>query len=514
MKYLFSFLFLICLLHVGKAFSQETSMNLDVTISKKHGSFMEGEKVKFISLTHKLTGEDDFGRIYDTFYLTDSKDRTVEITNKMDKFFIFNYSDVQSVWDSYIITNVLHFYEKKGFQDDLRREVSDEATQYLSDLKSYGLEFEDPYLRTYLYSLIYKIAPRRLLDGGRLQHLNLLIKKDCTLNACTFPNGTIVITTGLLASLHSEDELVAVLAHEIAHFVLDHTVINISKAETRQKRAEFWSAFATGVTAVAEGVAAAKHDYYMPGMATLGMAALSTSIAASVIERMGMNYNHEQEYVADQVAFYILIALGYDGNALATVLTRIEQHYIEQHDYRIYFESFSHPMLDDRIKAIGVYQNIIDKKYEQLVSFAITEVAATNYYLGKFTNCLELVRQNIDNNVATSDDYLLAANCLLNLSDNVESNQECRRMIDSAKIVDSSNINCYKVEILLLLRLGEYQSAYRLLEHYYGALAGKMNIENPAMNDVIKEYRFDFVSGEQKWAKKMLCKLKGMMSTN
>ena len=53
------------------------------------------------------------------------------------------------------------------------------------------------------------------------------------------PNGSMVISTGLLCTLDSEDELAAVIACELGHFVLDHQVNNIYRAERRAKRAAF-----------------------------------------------------------------------------------------------------------------------------------------------------------------------------------------------------------------------------------------------------------------------------------
>ena len=97
--------------------------------------------------------------------------------------------------------------------------------------------------------------------------------------------------------------------------MLDHSVQNVIQAQKRQQRAEFWAALATGLTAVAEGVVAATSDYYIPGAATLGVAVLSTNIASAVIDRLGMNYNHQQETDADMMAIEVLRILGYNENA-------------------------------------------------------------------------------------------------------------------------------------------------------------------------------------------------------
>ena len=55
------------------------------------------------------------------------------------------------------------------------------------------------------------------------------------------PNGAMLVSTGLLCTIDSEEELEAIIANEMVHFILDHQVDNVSRAETRAKRAAFWA---------------------------------------------------------------------------------------------------------------------------------------------------------------------------------------------------------------------------------------------------------------------------------
>lgn len=45
-----------------------------------------------------------------------------------------------------------------------------------------------------------------------------IIDKDETVNALAYPGGNIIVLSGLLKEMHSENELVFVLAHELGHF--------------------------------------------------------------------------------------------------------------------------------------------------------------------------------------------------------------------------------------------------------------------------------------------------------
>ena len=130
-------------------------------------------------------------------------------------------SSLQDYWD---VRNLMSLGSLSKLTDlyTIRTNMEEDAMSYISSLGQYGLLFEDPYLESYLYSIISKIAPRHRVDGFPF-NLSLAIVRDDSMNASVFPNGTILLNTGLLANIHTEDELVAVLAHEIGHFASNHS---------------------------------------------------------------------------------------------------------------------------------------------------------------------------------------------------------------------------------------------------------------------------------------------------
>ena len=112
------------------------------------------------------------------------------------------------------------------FQDlyKTRSEMEADANDYVSNLSKFGLIFDDPYLESYLYSFVSKIIPGKRVDGFPYE-LRIIILRDDSMNACVFPNGTMIINTGLLAAIHTEDELVAAHALVFALAELDRIVI-------------------------------------------------------------------------------------------------------------------------------------------------------------------------------------------------------------------------------------------------------------------------------------------------
>lgn len=488
-------------------YAQRYDINLNATALKNIYGFKKGESIKIEGVEHHVT-VNDMGQIDNSYSIIVNNSAT-SITNKVGDAFDFRYHNVQDLWDAEIICNVLTSLRKTGIQNGLRSEMESDALEYINRVKSYRLELNDPYLENYIYSLIAKIAPVNIIDG-RPGNVNLLIQDDPTLNACMFPNGTLVINTGLIAALHTEDELVAVLAHEIAHFVLDHSVQNVNKNIARKKRAEFWAAFATGMTAVAEGVTAANNRYYIPGAATIGVAVIASNIASQVVDRLGMKYNAEQELEADMLAIKVLTILGYDNNALATALSRMQTNLIVERSNMMYFASYTHPSLTERIKKAGEPQGSNrNPMFEKNISFAVTSAARLKFEDRRFRQVLPLVEQNIHNSVATSEDFLLRANCMLALYNDAESNSEVLKMVNKAKEIDSQNINIYKTEILAVLRLESTSKALSLLSDYIERL-GQLRAEIKLIeSDQTWDAMTSFVNSEQNWANRMQVKLKG-----
>ena len=502
-KYAFIVIFILTINSLS-AFELTFDLNLTATMLRSNGVWKKNTQVNIVKFVHD-TNIDEYGRLNEFFYLEDEKGNSVDINSKVDDCFGFKYNNVQQLWDANIVTKVLYQLKKKGFQYELRREMEDDALKYIHEVKSSGLELNDPFLNTYVYSLIARIAPVQLIDG-RPGSVNIIIQQNPSINACCFPNGTIVLNTGLLALLHSEDELVAILAHEIAHFILDHAVQNVNAAISRQKRAAFWGKLATGLTAVAEGVVASRNEYYVPGAATIGMAVLSTSIAKQVVDRLGMQYNHEQEQEADRLAIEVLEILGYDKNALATALNRINEEKIKDMNNVAYLDSYTHPALIKRIQDAGVAYTIRDKHFERHISFAISNVALMKYNDCRFRQCLPYVDQNIENGVATVDDYILKANCYLNTRNDLKSNNDVMELIKKAKSLDSRNINVLKSEIIATMRLDDKIKSIELLKQYISSLEEGFESN---LTDVVHQR---FVFSEKEWAKKMIIKLNGMLT--
>jgi predicted Zn-dependent protease len=136
-----------------------------------------------------------------------------------------------------------------------------------------------------------------------------LILQSEDINAFAAPGGLIFISRGMLRLCENEDDLAAVLAHEVAHVNLSHAVSAISNSR--------WTQVATTV-----GTESVKN------IAGDQVASLTMAFEGSIQDITGTlvtsGYGRGQEKDADELALIIMRRVGYDPAALGRVLARME----------------------------------------------------------------------------------------------------------------------------------------------------------------------------------------------
>lgn len=427
-------------------------------------------------------------------------DRSIAIDpNKIDLFRFSEIDNIYKAWDKNLLingttTNLL----SNGFQFELRNELNNEAIDLVNTLQSNGLFFNDDYFEDYLYTISNKIHSG-LLSDNRPGNVSLKIIKDVEPNARMLPNGCIIISTGLLSTIQSEDELVGILAHEIAHFVLDHQISNYNKEIDRKKRAEFWASFATALAATADIYLAENNENHVLGVLTYSTAGIASIFSDAVISRLGVKYSQAQEIAADNAAKDILEVLKYDKRGLSVVLERIKSYSILTGNYLALSGSSTHPSLDTRINNLGQVDNLetfAKPAYLKKASFINSYNAWLELWY--FTHHLvadELVNRNINNGVATESDYIVKAVVQRRLSNTKESNEEVISFLEKAKSLNvTPYIQISKEEGLTYLRLNKIVEAKKAFQTYLTLLN---EFEDP--DNILEE--------EINWTKKMIFKV-------
>jgi len=478
-------IFLLLLIMVPLTSIAQLTFELKGLVNKKISSDInEGSNIELKEIIKNNKGEK-------AVVIVNGEEHSINLRN-FDKI-TFTPSTSKQFWQNQMIEHsVYESILKNGLQYKLRKNMEEEAIKYINYLNDNNQIFKDNFLENYLYSLVYRIYPDKL-DDGRPGILNVKIVKDIAPNAGIYSNGTMIVTTGLLSTINSEEELVGILAHEISHFVLDHSVMNINKVEKRKKRAEFWAAFATGVAAVADVYASknSKNSYYIPGTITASTAVLSYSIASMVKERMGLKFSREQEMEADRSAVKLMKHINVNPTALSSALRKIKKYCTLTGNYLALTGTGTHPAIDDRISEIGEPTIFKDVRYDLRISFVNSFNALIELNNQHFLASSNLATRNIQANVATEQDYILKAMTLLYMYDNQNKNNEALNLINKAKALNVlPNINIHKQEALILIRLDRVNQAKSSLLAYLKELE-KLNAK----------------STEYEWTRKMIYKV-------
>lgn len=179
------------------------------------------------------------------------------------------------------------------------------AASILDQYDSHSGEAAHRYINTLGQSLALASTRPLIYAGYRFQILD-----TDEINGLSTPGGHVFVTTGLLNLAETEDELAAILAHEISHVAYRH---GAQAVHTAKKPTIFVKAVVdvtNTLTANEFGEALSFFDDRVAEVTTVLVSA---------------GYSQETEFEADEGAIQILLTLGYDPFALVRVLERLRE---------------------------------------------------------------------------------------------------------------------------------------------------------------------------------------------
>jgi predicted Zn-dependent protease len=166
-------------------------------------------------------------------------------------------------------------------------------------LTNYQLYQENPDLVVYLNEIVTALA----INSKKPEIFNgyhAAVLDSAEINAFSTSGGHIFITRGLLDCAVSEDTLAAVLAHEIAHIQLQHSIMAIKSSRVTNAIATTGSSFA--------------------GLALSDLAEILDEAAGDIVAAMQEGYSQNQEFAADNLALELLADAGYEPSSLVDML--------------------------------------------------------------------------------------------------------------------------------------------------------------------------------------------------
>lgn len=246
-------------------------------------------------------------------------------------------------------------------------------------LKQKGYVIDDPLLSRYLSDIGESLLSS--LDV-RLREYHFFLVKDSSVNAFAAPGGYIGVNIGLIALTRTEDELASVLAHEIAHVELMHSMQMIEKASDVN---------VAGVISILAAILVGSQD------PAAGSAILYTGIAGSA--QAMINFTRANEYEADRVGIELLKKSNYNPAAMASFMQLLQQR--EQSGAFSNIEYIrTHPISSNRVAEIRsrllnlkkqVYKTRRYQQFKNYLFYLYAESVSLNKQ-NSFSKALDLTR--------------------------------------------------------------------------------------------------------------------------
>jgi predicted Zn-dependent protease len=207
--------------------------------------------------------------------------------------------------------------------DNLRGEADAVDAEY----ERRGLVFADADLQAFIDSVGNRVLGERA--APEKVTYRFIVLRDPVVNAFALPNGSVYVTTGLLALLENEAQLAGVLGHETAHIYERHPYLENRSLRKKTVAAEIISAAAAWVPG---------------GYGTWLAATAAANIGTLLLVESVYGYSREMESQADRDGLAAMTAAGYNPHAMAVAFELLEQDSsLEYEPYHTFYHD--HPSL-------------------------------------------------------------------------------------------------------------------------------------------------------------------------
>jgi predicted Zn-dependent protease len=192
----------------------------------------------------------------------------------------------------------------------------------------------------FIADLTHPLISRSQLSNKNTQ---IFLVQDNNINAFAAPGGIIGVNTGLIQQAGAVDELVAVLAHEVAHLSLRHYVQ--TQAQEKAQAPLYLGAFIASI--------------WLAGNVNGDIGQASIYATQSVLQRSQLSYSRSHERAADRIGFDLMNQSPFDVTHMQRLLQRLQSPYViesPQWDW-----ARSHPISNERVADISQRMLITQK---------------------------------------------------------------------------------------------------------------------------------------------------------
>lgn len=179
----------------------------------------------------------------------------------------------------------------------------------LSQLRNYGYTLDDPLLGGWMQALGERLGAA---SDQPKQQFTVFLLKQRQINAFATLGGYVAVNAGLVLAADREDEVAAVLSHEIAHVTQSHVLRAVERA---QRDSVPILLAMLGAIAIAQSSNSRSAD-------NAAMAALAS--AQGLMAQRQIDYTRANETEADRIGIRTLARSGYDPKAMADFFEKLQ----------------------------------------------------------------------------------------------------------------------------------------------------------------------------------------------
>ncbi|KRG74527.1 peptidase [Stenotrophomonas ginsengisoli] len=183
------------------------------------------------------------------------------------------------------------------------------GAMFKRELRNYGYLLDDPLMDQWLDNVGRPLGAASAMPR---QKYTFFMLRDRQINAFATLGGYVGMNAGLVLMAEREDEVAAVLAHEVAHVTQQHVLRGVERAQRDQ-------------IPILLGMLAAVIAAQQAGGSSAGEATMaSITSAMGLMQQRQINYTRSNESEADRLGIRTLARSGYDVDAMAGTFQRME----------------------------------------------------------------------------------------------------------------------------------------------------------------------------------------------
>lgn len=178
------------------------------------------------------------------------------------------------------------------------------------ELRNYGYLLDDPLIDDWLDRVGQGLAAN---SDTPSQPFTFFMLRDRQINAFATLGGYIAVNSGLVLTAEREDEVAAVVSHEIAHVTQQHVLRAVERAQRDQMP-------------ILLGILGAIVAAQAAGGSSSGDASQAALISGmGLMQQRQIDYTRSNESEADRIGIHTLARAGYDPDAMAGFFNRMDQ---------------------------------------------------------------------------------------------------------------------------------------------------------------------------------------------